>query len=222
MTTLIAKLTGNLCSSWPFYSRRCCPPESRLIRPGFLKTLRRSWLTLSGNNAREGATKDHSSELPSEGEGLRMVERAAFYHLCMSSLEPALAGEFRREPVHAEGERELAAVVQVVFEHMPDHPGARQLDWRAIPVVGKGLVHVGGTPARQTIRHELPGAVEALGQLVDGWDGCPQRQRNLVPTRIHLHLRAFVFAQEIGEPVGTAADDVQGILADGAEVRCGT
>src|SRR5438067_6698652 len=141
--------------------------------------------------------------------------------MSLSNLEPALAGEIRREPVHTEGERELAAVVQVVFEHMPDDPGARQLHCRAIPVVGKGLVHVGGTPARQTIRHELPGAVEALGQLGGGWDGRPQLQRNLVPTRIHLHLLAAVFAQEIGEPAGSAADDVQGILADGAQVRCG-
>src|SRR5207237_8034189 len=141
------------------------------------------------------------------------------YHPSMSSLEPALAGEFRREPVHAEGERELAAVVQVVFEHMPDHPGARQLDWRAIPVVGKGLVHVGGTPARQTIRHELPGALEALGQLGGGWDGRPQRQRTLVPTRIHLHLIAAVLAQELGEHVSTATEDVRGIHVVGTEGR---
>ncbi len=40
------------------------------------------------------------------------------------SLEPALAGEIRREPVHAEGERELATVVQVMLHHMPDDPGA--------------------------------------------------------------------------------------------------
>src|SRR5260221_4533712 len=139
----------------------------------------------------------------------------------MSSLSQALAGEIRREPVHAEGKRELAAVVQVMLHHMPHDPGARQVDLFAVQVVGKGLVHVGGTPARQTIRHELPGALEALGQLGGGWNGRPQRQRNLVPTHIHLHLLAAVFAQEIGEPVGTAADDVQGILADGAQVRGG-
>jgi hypothetical protein len=40
------------------------------------------------------------------------------------SLEPALAGEIRQEPVHAEGERELATVVQVMLHHMPDDPGA--------------------------------------------------------------------------------------------------
>jgi hypothetical protein len=146
----------------------------------------------------------------------------ALKRACPSAItDGASDGELRVDPVHAEGERDLAAMVQVVFEHMPDHPGARQLDWRAIPVVGKGLVHVGGIPARQTIRHELPGAVEALGQLGGGWDGHPQRPRNLVPTRIHLHLLAAVFAQEIDEPVGTAADDVQGIFADGAQVRYG-
>ena len=139
----------------------------------------------------------------------------------MSNLSPALAGEIRREPVHAEGERELAAVVQVMLQHMPDDPGARHVNVFAVPVVGESLVHVGETSARQTIRHALPGAVEALGQLGDGWDWHPKLQRNLVPTRIPLHLRACVFAQELGEPVGTAADDVQGILADGAQVRCG-
>ena len=39
-------------------------------------------------------------------------------------LPQALAGEIRREPVQAEGERELAAVVQVMLHHMPDDPGA--------------------------------------------------------------------------------------------------
>jgi hypothetical protein len=36
----------------------------------------------------------------------------------------ALDGEFRVDPMHTKGERDLAAMVQVVFEHMPDHPGA--------------------------------------------------------------------------------------------------
>src|SRR5207302_4866940 len=109
-------------------------------------------------------------------------------HLSMSSLSQALAGEIRREPVHAEGERELAAVVQVMLHHMPDDPGARQVDWFAVPVVGEGVSHLVGTPAGQAIRHALPGAVEGLHHLGGGWDGRPQLQRNLVPTRIHLHL----------------------------------
>lgn len=32
--------------------------------------------------------------------------------------------------VYAKGERDLAAVAQVVFEDMPDHPGAGRRDWR--------------------------------------------------------------------------------------------
>ena len=138
-----------------------------------------------------------------------------------SSLSQTLAWEIRREPVHAEGEREFATVVQIMLQHMPDDPGARQVNLFAVPVVGEGVSHIVGTPAGQTIRHALPGAVEALHHLGSGWDGCPQRQRNLVPPRVHLHLLATVFAQETGEPVGTAGDDVQGILADGAQVRCG-
>src|SRR5947199_10631393 len=104
-----------------------------------------------------------------------MVDIAAFSHLSMSSLSQALAGEICRKPVHAEGERELAAVVQVMLHHMPDNPGSRQVNLFAVPVVG--------TPACQAIRHELPGAVEALGQLGGGWDGCPKLQRSLVPPR---------------------------------------
>jgi len=164
--------------------------------------------------------------LSSEGEPLPSAPccllSLAFSHLLpWSSLSQALAGEIRREPVHAEGERELAAVVQIMLHHMPDNPSARHVNLFAVPVVGEGVSHIVGTPAGQTIRHELPGAVEALHHLGSGWDGRPQRQRNLVPPRVHLHLLAAVFAQEIGEPVGTAGDDVQGILADGAQVRCG-
>ncbi len=128
--------------------------------------------------------------MTSEGQGLHLVDRAACSHLSLSSLEPALAGEIRREPVHAEGERELAAVVQIMLHHMPDDPGTRQVDWFAVPVVGEGVSHLVGTPAGQAIRHKLPGAVEGLHQLGGGWDGRPQFQRNLVPTRTMM-CRAF-------------------------------
>src|SRR5690348_13491737 len=88
----------------------------------------------------------------------------AYYHLSLS-MSQALAGEIRRDPVHAEGERELATVVQVMLHHMPDDPGARQVDLFAVPVVGEGLSHLVGTPAGQAIGHALPGAVEVLHQL---------------------------------------------------------
>src|SRR5438270_10395758 len=41
------------------------------------------------------------ADLPSKGEVLRLVDRAVSSHLSLSSLEAALAGEIRREPVHA-------------------------------------------------------------------------------------------------------------------------
>src|ERR1051326_4093479 len=104
-----------------------------------------------------------------------MVDRAAYSHLCRSGLEAALAGEIRREPVQAEGEREFAAVVQVMLHHMPDDPGTRYVDWLAVPFVGEGVSHILGTPAGQAIRYELPGAVEGLHHLGGGWDGRSQR-----------------------------------------------
>ena len=92
----------------------------------------------------------------------------------------------------------------------------------AVPVVGEGLSHIVGTPAGQAIGHELPGAVEGLHQLGGGSGWVPPAPAQ---PRSNSHTPssscAAVFAQELGEPVGTAADDVQGILADGAQVRCG-
>ena len=41
-----------------------------------------------------------------------------------SSLSRTLARGIRREPMHSLGEREFAAVMQVMLHHMPDDPGA--------------------------------------------------------------------------------------------------
>src|SRR2546423_15599597 len=60
---------------------------------------------------------------------------------------PPLAGEPRRDSVHAQEERQLAAVEQVVLHDMPDDPSARQVNALAVPVVGEGLSHLVGTPA---------------------------------------------------------------------------
>ncbi len=83
----------------------------------------------TGDNAREGVTQDPSSELPSKGEGVRLGDRAACPHLSLSRLSHALAGEIGREPVHAEDERELAAVVQVMHNLVgrAGAPGSSQL-----------------------------------------------------------------------------------------------
>jgi hypothetical protein len=88
----------------------------------------------------------------------------------------------------------------------------------AVPVVGEGLPHIVGTPAGQTLGHALPSAVEGLYHL----GGCSGGRAGHIPVLVRLHVGAAVFAQEFGEPAGTAADDVLGILADGAQVRGGT
>src|SRR5260221_552962 len=150
-------------------------------------------------------------------------------HLCLDSLagvvsanSNTLAGELCRDPVHAERERDFAAVVQVVLDQVPDDPGARQMDDGAIPVIGEGLLHVGGTPARHTSGHQMPDMVEGLHELGGGGDGRPQPQCNLVPARDCLQLLPAVLAKEFGEPVPAATHDVHGILADGAHTRPGT
>src|SRR5438876_167234 len=135
-----------------------------------------------------------------------------------SPCSQALAREIRREPMYAQNKRELAAVMQVMLQHMPDHPGTRHVNRLAVPLIGEGVSHLVGAPSRQTIRHKLPGVVERLHQLGYGWDRRPQRKRRLIPTLIPLHLRTSFFAHEIDEPVGTAGDDVQGSLAYRAQV----
>jgi hypothetical protein len=108
-------------------------------------------------------------------------------------------------------------MVHVMCEHMPHHIGTLQLHWLAIPIVGKGLLHIAGTPASQAIGHHVPGEVDGLGQLGSGWDGCTR----LVPVGGRFHLRTAVLSQEPGEPDPTAANDMHGILADGAQARRG-
>src|SRR5690242_3552822 len=110
----------------------------------------------------------------------------------------ASAGEIRGDAVHAESERELAAVVQVGFEDVPDDPGAREVDDLAVPVVLEGLLHVVGAPAGQAIGHHVPGEVEALHQLVGGAGG----RVGLVPACGRFDVRTGIFAEDESEPAG--------------------
>ena len=94
--------------------------------------------------------------MTSEGEGLRLVDRAACSHLCLSSLEPALAGEIRREPVQAEGERELTAVVEIVLNDVPDHPLARKAACLSrTSRMLDNVIQVSRRKAGERVRHHL-------------------------------------------------------------------
>src|SRR5260370_16403083 len=99
--------------------------------------------------------------LSSEGEPLPSAPccllSLAFSHLLpWSSLSQALAGEIRREPVHAEGERELAAAGQIMLHHTPDNPSASHVNSFALPPLGEGLPHLFRHPTAHTPPPPLP------------------------------------------------------------------
>src|SRR5689334_5950536 len=102
-------------------------------------------------------------------------------------------------------------MMQVMLHHVPDDPGTRQIDLFAVPVIREGLSHVVGTPASQTSGHALPGVVEGLHHLGGRGGG----RASLIQTCVRFHVDSTVFAQELREPTGTAAYDVQYILTDG-------
>ncbi len=62
------------------------------------------------------------------------------------------------QAVYAEGQRDFAPVMQVMFQHMPHHPTSREhvaVAPRWI-IVGEGVRQIGGSPAVKAILHELP------------------------------------------------------------------
>src|SRR5579875_699362 len=118
--------------------------------------------------------------------------------------------------VHAEGERKLATVVQVVFHDMIDDPCARQVDDLAVPVILEGLLHILVVPARQAGGHHIPGEVERPRQFLP----CARGRILRVPLCDCLYL-VVPLAQHEGEPAGAAADDVCRVLPHGAQARRG-
>src|SRR5690349_13118417 len=66
------------------------------------------------------------------------------------------------QAVHAAGQEQFAAVMQVVLQHVPDNPLAR-----LYPIVARWewLIEVGGRPARQALMHDVPGGFQPLHQF---------------------------------------------------------
>src|SRR6266545_6886185 len=97
--------------------------------------------------------------------------------------------------MHAEREADLTAVMEIMFNEMPDHPLPRDNRGLAVVVARVGLLPVGRRPAGDRILHPLPRRLQAVNQFVSAASWHPLA----IPcTQIRKLLAAF--AHQLIEP----------------------
>src|SRR5215813_13989588 len=67
--------------------------------------------------------------------------------------------------MHAERERDLTAVMQIMFNEVPDYPRARDGRWLAGVLACIGLLPVGRGPTGDRFLHPLPRSLQAIDQF---------------------------------------------------------
>src|SRR5258708_40229581 len=107
--------------------------------------------------------------------------------------------------------------MQVVLDHMPDHPLAREFVWLAPALASKDIVQVFRRPAGESVLDHLPGGFKSGDQF----SSTPRRSVGLIPV-VHWSNRCITFAHEHMKPADACADDMRGVFADGAQVWCST
>src|SRR5262245_16375201 len=86
---------------------------------------------------------------------LRVFYACAFYRSKIGS----------SQTVHTKDQRDFAAMMQIVFHHMVDHPTARYLVRLTVPFIREGLGAVAWCPALQAGLDECPRLIEAVCQF---------------------------------------------------------
>src|SRR3989440_10470931 len=114
--------------------------------------------------------------------------------------------------MHTKGEGEFAAVVQVVLDHMPDDPLAREFVWLAPALASKDIVQVFRRPALQALLPGAKGHFQAAHQFGGRWHFAI-----VLPLGDGRYLWT-AFAHQAIQPTGTRADNMPGELANGAEM----
>ena len=71
--------------------------------------------------------------------------------------------------MHAKRQRDFAAMVQVVFHHMPDHPATSKDARVSVALTGNLLPQFGKRIAGYRLLHHLPGCREARDQFARGF-----------------------------------------------------
>src|SRR5215216_1688698 len=69
------------------------------------------------------------------------------------------------QTVHPKDQRDFAAMMQIVFHHMVDHPTARYLVHLTVPFIRESPGAVAGCPALQAGVDECPRLIEAAYQF---------------------------------------------------------
>src|SRR5438132_14033203 len=68
-----------------------------------------------------------------------------------------------------EREGEFAAVVQVVLDHVPGHPLAREFVWLAIVLAPENIVHIFRRPTLQTVLPSARCDLQAMHKFGGRW-----------------------------------------------------
>src|SRR5256885_16270464 len=89
-------------------------------------------------------------------------------------------------PVHPERDADLAGVVDVVLDEVPDDPPAVEGGGGALLFFFVGLIPLGRGPAREGLLHIAPRRLQPLSQLGRG----PRRRIRAVPGRERPQLLA--------------------------------
>src|SRR5215472_5632505 len=119
--------------------------------------------------------------------------------------------------MHAKRKTDLAPMVQVMLQHVPDDPA---------PLVGIGvtLAHarecvseILRSKARERRLHRLPSGRQALYQLI----GYTRRSMGAVPLMIGTK-RFVAFAEDVVEPPCPHSNDMASQLLNGAQLWCGS
>ena len=114
--------------------------------------------------------------------------------------------------MRTERQRDLAAVVDIVFQDVPNNPTARTGDERAIRALPRErLGEIGGRPAVEAPGDHRPCSLQALDELGGGARRCA-----VVVPAVERVERRVALAHPAPEPAEPRADDVGGEEPDRA------
>src|SRR6266508_544581 len=115
--------------------------------------------------------------------------------------------------MHAECEADLAAMMQIMFNEMPDNPLPRDNRGLAVIVVARiSLLPVGRRPAGDRFLHTLPRGLQAVDQFVSTafW-------HSLTIPCAQIRKLLAAFAHQLIEPACPSADHMRRNVFDGTD-----
>jgi len=119
--------------------------------------------------------------------------------------------------MHAQGQRNFAAMMEIVLDNVPDNPLACQVKHLAIARFLEDVIEVGGRPAGERGLEHVPGDFEAVDQFCDASGG----RAFFIPGFQGQDNLCVAFAHALVKPADTGADNMGDVLANAAQMGSG-